>query len=114
VAAAHARLIEAVAAGLQAAGPGARFCDLHAAMEAVVRLGPGSGRLGHGLGMELTEGPSIIPADRTVLAPGMVLTLEPSVRVEGGRLMVHEEDIVIEPGGAWFLSRPAGPELQVI
>jgi Xaa-Pro aminopeptidase len=114
VAAAHARLIEAVAAGLEAARPGARFCDIHAAMEAVVRLGPGSGRLGHGLGMELTEGPSIIPADRTVLVPGMVLTLEPSVRVEGGRLMVHEEDIVIEPGGARFLTRPAGPELQVI
>jgi Xaa-Pro aminopeptidase len=114
VAEAHSRLIEAVQAGLEAARPGARFCDLYTAMEEIVRLGPGAGRLGHGLGMELTEGPSIIPADRTVLAPGMVLTLEPSVMTGDGRLMVHEEDIVIEAGGARFLTRAQGPEIRVI
>jgi Xaa-Pro aminopeptidase len=110
----HATLIEAVQAGFEAARPGARFCDLFAAMEGVVRLGPGAGRLGHGLGMELTEGPSIIPADQTVLAPGMVLTLEPSVMVGAGRLLVHEEDIVIEERGARFLTRSEGREMRVI
>jgi Xaa-Pro aminopeptidase len=114
VAGAHARLIEAIDAGFAAAKPGARFCDLYAAMEGIVRLGPGAGRLGHGLGMELTEGPSIIPADRTVLEPGMVLTLEPSVMLGDGRLMVHEEDIVIDADGARFLTRPEAPEIRVI
>ena len=110
----HARLIEATQAGMEVAQPGARFCDLYEAMEQVVRLGPGAGRLGHGLGMELTEGPSIIPADQTVLEPGMVLTLEPSVMVGDGRLLVHEEDIVIEPDGARFLTRPEGRDIRVI
>ena len=64
--------------------------------------------------MELTEGPSIIPADQTVLAPGMVLTLEPSVMVGAGRLLVHEEDIVIEERGARFLTRSEGREMRVI
>jgi len=114
VAAGHARLIEATQAGLEAAKPGARFCDIFDAMEGVVRLGPAAGRLGHGLGMELTEGPSIIPADTTLLQPGMVLTLEPSVVVGEGRLMVHEEDIVIEARGARLLSPPQGPEIRVI
>ncbi len=110
----HARLIEATQAGFEVAQPGARFCDLYEAMEQVVRLGPGAGRLGHGLGMELTEGPSIIPADQTVLEPGMVLTLEPSVMVGDGRLLVHEEDIVIEPDGPRFLTRPEGRDIRVI
>jgi Xaa-Pro aminopeptidase len=110
----HARLIDAIDAGVEAAKPGARFCDLYNAMEAVVQLGPGAGRLGHGLGMELTEGSSIIPADQTVLQSGMVLTLEPSVMVGDGRLIVHEEDIVIEAGGARFLSPREGREMRVI
>lgn len=114
VRAAHARLVDAVAAGFEAARPGARFCDLYDAMEEVVRLGPGAGRLGHGLGMELTEGASILPFDRTVLAPGMVLTLEPSVMVEGERFMVHEENIVIESDGPRFLTRPEGKDMRVL
>lgn len=117
VASAHARLIEAVDAGLEAARPGARFADLFHAMNAVVSPGGGvseAGRLGHGLGLQLTEGPSIIPADDTVLAPGMVLTLEPGVDMGGGKIMVHEEDIVIREGGAVCLSRRAGREMAVI
>jgi Xaa-Pro aminopeptidase len=110
----HAVLVDAVRAGFEAARPGARFCDLYEAMESVLRLGPDAGRLGHGLGMELTEGPSIVPADGTLLEPGMVLTLEPSVMVGDGRLLVHEEDIVIEERGARFLTRPEGREPRVI
>lgn len=114
VAAAHARLIEATEAGFAAARPGARFCDLYQAVEDVVRLGPSTGRLGHGLGLELTEGPSIIPADQTVLQPGMVLTLEPTVALGDGRIMVHEEDIVIETSGARYLSPPQSREIRVL
>ena len=54
-------------------------------VEAVLKLaelddqGGDVGRLGHGLGMQLTEWPSIIPQDHTVLVTGMVLPLEPSI-----------------------------------
>ena len=114
---AHARLVEAVQAGLEAARPGATAADLFAAMDRVVTGGSGgsdAGRLGHGLGMQLTEWPSLVPEDRTVLEAGMVLTLEPGVKTREGRIMVHEEDIVITANGAELLSPPAGPALPVL
>ena len=110
IAAAHARLIEATAAGFAAAQPGGTMADLFHAMDTV--LGGGSrGRLGHGLGMQLTEWPSIIAADRTELRPGMVLTLEPVISLGEGRSMVHEENIVIGAEGPAWLSTPAGAEI---
>lgn len=117
VAKGHAQLIEATQAGFAAAKPGARMCDLYHAMNDIVdpgRSGSDAGRLGHGLGMQLTEWPSIIAADATVLEEGMVLTLEPGVTLPGGKIMVHEENIVIEAQGARFLTHPKGPEMVVI
>lgn len=121
VANAHATLIEATQAGLAATKPGARICDLFHAMNDVVNPGgPGSdsaseaGRLGHGLGMQLTEWPSIIAADTTVLEAGMVLTLEPGVTLPGGKIMVHEENIVVDERGARALSRLQDAEIRVI
>ncbi|MGH1354198.1 MAG: M24 family metallopeptidase [Thalassovita sp.] len=102
--AAHARLIEATQAGLEAAKPGARACDVYAAMAAVTGAGETAGRLGHGLGMQLTEGVSLASWDRTELQSGMVLTLEPTRDVRPGQGLVHEENIVIRPGGAEKLS----------
>jgi Xaa-Pro aminopeptidase len=111
---AHAQLIEATAAGFEAARPGARACDVFAAMAAITGGGEEAGRLGHGLGLQLTEGLSLSPRDETVLAEGMVITLEPGVETGPGRLMVHEENIVIRAAGAERLSPFAGPELVVI
>jgi Xaa-Pro aminopeptidase len=64
--------------------------------------------------MQLTEWPSIIPQDHTVLVPGMVLTLEPSVTVLPGKILVHEENIVIRESGAAFLSQPQSRDMRVI
>ena len=117
IASAHAKLIDAVAAGMDAAKPGATAADLFHAMDRIVTGGSGTsavGRLGHGLGMQLTEWPSLIPADQTELCDGMVLTLEPSIEVGAGRMLVHEENIVIRSGGAEFLSSPSGSAMAVI
>ncbi len=105
VSAGHARLIEAVDAGLEQCRPGRRACDVFAAMDAVVSDGTASdaGRLGHGLGMSLTEWPSLIAQDTTELEVGMVLTLEPGVAI-GSKIMVHEENILITSSGPEFLS----------
>ena len=111
---AHCTLIEAIQTAFHTARVGSTFSDLHKAMDGVLNIGPNSGRLGHGLGMQLTEGPSIIPGDDTVLQSGMVLTLEPYVMISDGKMMVHEENIVIEEGGPRFLSRPTGSDIQVI
>ena len=117
VAEAHDTLIAATLAGFEAARPGNTAADLFHAMDRIVTGGAGgsdAGRLGHGLGMQLTEQPSLIPADHTPLAPGMVLTLEPGMVVSEDRIMVHEENIVITETGAAWLSTPAAARIEVL
>jgi len=114
---AHARMLDATLAGAELARPGATIADLFHAMHRVVNPSGSvmeAGRLGHGLGMQLTEWPSIVPEDHTVLVAGMVLTLEPSVEIGPGKIMVHEENIVIRDHGAEFLSSLQSHEIRVI
>lgn len=114
---AYDTLYRATDAGLAAALPGATCADLFHAMQSVIAAdgygGGNVGRLGHGLGMQLTEWPSNRASDTTVLAPGMVLTLEPSLQIAPGRGMVHEEVVAIGEDGARLLSDRAPPELPV-
>lgn len=109
---------QATDAGFSVAKPGATTSDIWAAMWSVMEaggaLGNSVGRLGHGLGIELTEWPSNTAEDQTVLEPGVVLTLEPGMEFAPGKQMVHEENIVITENGAEYLSRRAAPELPVI
>ena len=96
------------------ARPGATAADLFHVMDKIVTGGAGgseAGRYGHGLGMNLTEWPSLIPTDHTPLVPGMVLTLEPGIELAPGRALVHEENIVIRETGAEWLSQPYGAEM---
>jgi len=112
---AHETLWQATEAGLEAARPGATCADLFAAMENVIGgSGGGVGRYGHGLGMQLTEYPSIIEWDETVMVEGAVMTLEPSMPVEGGGMLVHEENIVIRDGAPELLTRRAPRELPIL
>lgn len=111
-------LWRATEAGLKAARPGNSCRDLFKAMSGVIGemddSGGDVGRLGHGLGMQLTEQPSIAVFDDTVIEENMVLTLEPSLSYGDGLMMVHEENIVIREGGAELLTIRAAPELPVI
>lgn len=116
--AAYRATYEATTKGFEAARPGATTTDLYNAMWAVLEangaLGNDVGRLGHGLGIELTERPSNTATDNTVLKVGMVMTLEPGMVYAPGKSMVHEENIVITEDGAEWLSERAEPELIVI
>ena len=113
--AAYERLIQAAEAAFAAARPGMTCKSLHRIMADVLGAEDGSvGRYGHGLGMQLTEPPSLAAFDETVLADGMVITLEPSLPVGDGRFMVHEENIVIRDGPAEMLTRPAPGQLPVV
>lgn len=109
---------QAAEAGIRAARPGVTMEQLWQTMwpvlEAGGALGNDVGRMGHGLGMQLTEGPSIMPGDETVLVPGMVITIEPGMEFAPGKLMVHEENIVITEDGCDLLSVRAGPEMPVV
>ncbi|UWQ62109.1 Xaa-Pro peptidase family protein [Leisingera caerulea] len=111
-------LWRATEAGIAAAKPGATCRELFQAMQSVIAemddQGGDVGRLGHGLGMQLTEWPSHAAFDGTVIEENMVLTLEPSLSYGDGRIMVHEENIVVRADGAELLTTRAAPELPVI
>jgi len=115
---AYDTLWRATQAGMDAARPGATCRDLFTAMQGVISemddQGGDVGRLGHGLGMQLTEWPSHAMFDETVLKENMVLTLEPSLSYADGRIMVHEENIVVRDGAPRLLTRRAAPDLPVI
>ena len=72
------------------------------------------GRFGHGLGMQLTEWPSLAAWDDTIIRENMVLTLEPSIEVEGGGIMVTEENILITDGAPILLNTRAPKELPIL
>lgn len=111
-------LWRATEAGIAAARPGATCRDLFNAMQTVIAeiddQGGDVGRLGHGLGMQLTEWPSHAAWDSTEITENMVLTLEPSLSYGNGHIMVHEEDIVVRATGARLLTERAAPELPII
>lgn len=105
-------------AGLAAARPGATTTDVWQAMWSILEaggaMGNDVGRMGHGLGAQLTEWPSLTASDNTPLQAGMVITLEPGMEFEAGKLMVHEENIVITESGAELLSKRAAADMPVI
>ena len=104
--------------GIETARPGKTTTDVWQAMWSVLEkggaLGNSVGRMGHGLGMELTEWPSVMPGDDTLLEPGMVLTIEPGMSFAPGKEMVHEENILITEEGARILTRRAPAEMPII
>lgn len=114
---AHGALWQATEVALGALRPGMRAKDACAILrDELTRSGvtPAAGRLGHGLGINLTEWPSLTPMDQTVLRAGMVLTLEPGAEVAPGRFLVHEEVIVLRDAGAELLSTRAPEHLPEI
>jgi len=112
---AYSTLYKATDAALAIARPGVTCAQLYASMAKVIdQQGGDVGRLGHGLGTQLTESPSIVAFDHTEMRAGMVMTLEPCMVIEGKKIMVHEENILIEFGPPRLLSRRAPVEIPVI
>ena len=114
---AYAALHEATEAALGGLVPGMRAKDVHQLLrDSLLSAGmtPLGGRLGHGVGVALTEWPSFTETDETVLREGMVLAVEPGVEIAPGRIMVHEENLVLRAEGCELLSPRAPAELPVI
>jgi Xaa-Pro dipeptidase len=108
----------ATQAGLEMLKPGVTTSELWKAMADVLTAGGSQGnsvgRLGHGLGMQVTEWPSNTETDGTVITEGMVLTLEPGMSWAPGHMMLHEENVVVETSGARLLSSRAPQHLPSI
>jgi Xaa-Pro aminopeptidase len=70
-------------------------------------------RVGHGLGLEAHEDPSLDPGSDTVLEEGMVFTIEPGVYLPGWGGIRIEDDLVVEADGARRLTN-ADNALRVV
>ena len=108
----------ATEAGIEAAVVGATTDNVHAAMAKILEeagsRGNNVGRMGHGLGLQLTEPPSHMPGDGTVIKAGMVLTIEPGMAYAPGKMIVHEENLVVTPDGPQLLTKRAPREMLQI
>ncbi|MEZ5776222.1 MAG: Xaa-Pro peptidase family protein, partial [Hyphomicrobiaceae bacterium] len=115
---AHEACWRATEAGMAAARPGVSFAEVFAAMAKVVidagTIGNNVGRMGHGLGMHLTEPPSFMEGADDILAERMVVTIEPAIEYAPGKMIVHEENIVIRSGAPEVLTERAPREMPVI
>lgn len=105
-------------AGLDAVRAGAMGRDVDAAARNVIvkagygdRFGHG---LGHGVGLEVHEGPGVGPTSDDALAMGSVITIEPGIYLPG-RFGVRIEDLVaVTEGGCQILSAFPKDELIVV
>lgn len=99
----HALVVAAHDAAVAAVRPGVTVGEVDEAARAVIRAGGLAERfihrVGHGLGLEAHEDPSLDPGGSTVLEEGMVVTIEPGVYVPGWGGVRVEDDVVVEAGG---------------
>ena len=111
-------LWNATEAGINAAKPGVSTFDIFNTMNKIISdgnaVGNNVGRLGHGLGLQLTEPPSHRPGDNTILKENMVLTIEPGMEYAKGKMIVHEENVVIRKDGAELITKRAPKEIPII
>jgi Xaa-Pro aminopeptidase len=61
-------------------------------------------KIGHGIGLTLSEGPQITTYDETILQPGMTFCLEPPVTTDQG-FVVGEQVVLVTDNGHEVLSK---------
>lgn len=114
----HETLWLATEAGIKAAVPGATTDEVWLAMNTIIQdagaIGNNVGRLGHGLGLQLTEPPSHRPGDNIRIVENMVLTIEPVMEYAPGKMIVHEENIAITKDGSRLLTKRAPRQMPII
>lgn len=93
--------IEAIRPGVKASDI-ARLCTVELERRGL-DLTFRAGRLGHGIGLMLTEPPHIANYDSTVLEPGMIITIEPGFVTDYG-VFQAEENVLVTSDGFEILS----------
>lgn len=60
---------------------------------------------GHGVGLDIHEPPSLNGNNHTPLLPGMIITIEPGIYLEGNLGYRFENSVLLSPSGAEVLTR---------
>ncbi|MFQ5868943.1 MAG: M24 family metallopeptidase [Candidatus Zixiibacteriota bacterium] len=107
-------VLEAQLAALSEAKGGMKAKDLDkVARDVISSAGYGKNfghGLGHGLGLLVHDSPAVSPSSEATLLPGMVITIEPGIYLQGWGGVRIEDDIVITEGGCRLLTK-AGKKL---
>lgn len=113
----HRLVLEAHDAAIEAVRAGATTGTVDAAARKVIsHAGLGEHffhRIGHGLGLEGHEDPSLDPGSGMVLEAGMVITVEPGIYIPLWGGVRIEDDVVVEADGCRVLTK-AGRNLRVV
>ena len=110
-------VLEAQLAAIDTVRAGARTAAVDAAARRVLK-GYGLDKYfvhstGHGLGLEIHEPPRIGRRDKSRLAAGMAITIEPGVYLEGFGGIRIEDTVAVTPSGCEILT-PTSKELRTI
>ena len=94
--------------GIEAIRPGVRCADVDAiARQHIDQAGFGKyfgHSLGHGIGLNIHEGPRLAAVSEQVLEPGMVVTVEPGVYIPNVLGVRIEDDILVTKDGCEVLT----------
>jgi Xaa-Pro aminopeptidase len=99
----HAAVLESQEAGIEAIRPGITGGEVDEVCRAVLRTHGYEDLFvhstGHGVGLEIHEGPRLAPKSEDVLTPGNVVTVEPGVYVPGfGGIRIEDMVLVTDSG----------------
>lgn len=104
----HAAVLDALRAAVEAVGPGVDAAEVDAAardsLEADDLAEHFDHSTGHGIGLEVHEGPSLSSRSDARLEPGHVVTVEPGAYLPGRGGVRLEEDVVVRDDGGEVLT----------